>query len=154
MVALAQVCIFDNRGVGRSSPIPSLLTWQVEDMASDAVSLLDCLAWSRVHVGKVVVQAEDWRHAHKMRGSLITSPHHWLCAVGVSMGGMIAQRLALKLQGRLASLMYVVPTNSIAPLLLFTLVLCALFAWQAMCHTRWWQACQANTGRAHVLVQV
>ncbi len=68
-----QVVFFDNRGIGESEPIGSTLS--MDDMASDALRVLDQLAWLEdVHL------------------------------VGVSMGGMIAQEVALKAPKRLATL--------------------------------------------------
>jgi pimeloyl-ACP methyl ester carboxylesterase len=63
---------FDNRGVGRSSvPEPP---WTIEEMAQDAVNVLDAAGVERAHV------------------------------FGVSMGGLIAQELALTRPDRVASL--------------------------------------------------
>jgi pimeloyl-ACP methyl ester carboxylesterase len=69
-----QICIFDNRGCGRSSCPESKFSTSV--MAKDTLDLLDHLEWEKVHV------------------------------VGISMGGMISQELALLMlpQERLASL--------------------------------------------------
>ncbi|KAI8916828.1 Alpha/Beta hydrolase protein, partial [Entophlyctis helioformis] len=66
------VCIFDNRGVGRSS-VPSG-KWTTKLMAKEAMRLLDHLGWHHVNV------------------------------VGLSMGGMISQELALLLGTRVLSL--------------------------------------------------
>ena len=83
-----QVVRFDNRDVGRSSrahgppPTPGQIlrrdrtaaVYSLEDMAGDAVGLLDCLGVERAHV------------------------------VGASMGGMIAQSLAARHPDRVLSL--------------------------------------------------
>jgi 3-oxoadipate enol-lactonase len=67
-----RVVVFDNRGVGRSSvPEPP---WTVEQMADDAVAVLDAAGAQRAHV------------------------------FGVSMGGLIAQEVALRHPDRLLSL--------------------------------------------------
>jgi 3-oxoadipate enol-lactonase len=63
---------FDNRGVGRSSVPPT--PWTIEEMADDAVNVLDAAGVERAHV------------------------------FGVSMGGLIAQALALGNPDRVASL--------------------------------------------------
>lgn len=63
---------FDNRGVGRSD-LPDG-EWSMEDMADDAVRVLDAADVERAHV------------------------------MGVSMGGVIAQELALRHPGRVVSL--------------------------------------------------
>ena len=63
---------FDNRGVGRSSVPPT--PWSIEEMADDAVDVLDAAGVSRAHV------------------------------FGVSLGGLIAQELALRHPRRVVSL--------------------------------------------------
>lgn len=63
---------FDNRGIGRSSMTGS--SWAVEDMADDALTVLDAAGIERAHV------------------------------FGVSMGGLIAQELTLRHPGRVAGL--------------------------------------------------
>jgi 3-oxoadipate enol-lactonase len=63
---------FDNRGVGRSNVPPT--PWTIEEMADDAIEVLD---------------AANAPHAH---------------VFGVSMGGLIAQELALRHPDRVASL--------------------------------------------------
>jgi 3-oxoadipate enol-lactonase len=62
----------DNRGVGRSSVPPT--PWSIEEMADDAIHVLDAAEIERAHV------------------------------FGVSMGGLIAQELTLRHPGRVASL--------------------------------------------------
>lgn len=71
-----EFCCFDNRGTGGSSdpPLCKAPTWTCDDFADDAAALVNHLGWSRYHV------------------------------VGVSMGGMISQRLALLHLNRLDSL--------------------------------------------------
>jgi pimeloyl-ACP methyl ester carboxylesterase len=66
------LCMFDNRGIGRSSA--RARPTSVEQMAVDALALLDQLGWERAHV------------------------------VGHSMGGLIAQQLGLDAPTRVASL--------------------------------------------------
>jgi pimeloyl-ACP methyl ester carboxylesterase len=63
---------FDNRGVGRSSVPPT--PWTIEDMAADAMDVLDAADIPRAHV------------------------------FGVSMGGLVAQELALRYPSRVADL--------------------------------------------------
>jgi 3-oxoadipate enol-lactonase len=70
-----QVITFDNRGVGLSSAPPGPYT--MEEMAVDAIAVLDALGLQQAHV------------------------------VGISMGGAIAQHVALKAPERLRSLMLV-----------------------------------------------
>ena len=67
-----RVVRFDNRGAGASSK-PDV-AWSLEDMAGDAIAVLDTVGAARAHV------------------------------IGVSMGGMIAQLLALDHAERCASL--------------------------------------------------
>lgn len=67
-----QVIIFDNRGTGRSSRPES--DYSMEQMADDAISVLDAVNVESAHI------------------------------YGVSMGGMIAQRLALNYPNRVKSL--------------------------------------------------
>merc|ERR1712137_771531 len=43
-----QICIFDNRGIGRSSVPPGRYTTKM--MANDAVALVNHLGWDRFHV--------------------------------------------------------------------------------------------------------
>lgn len=64
---------FDNRGLGESDP-PPRRTWRMEDMADDAMRVLDEAGLDAAHV------------------------------VGVSMGGMIAQHIALRAPHRVRSL--------------------------------------------------
>jgi 3-oxoadipate enol-lactonase len=63
---------FDNRGVGRSNVPPT--PWSIEEMAADAVEVLDAAGSERAHV------------------------------LGVSMGGLIAQELALRYPDRVERL--------------------------------------------------
>jgi pimeloyl-ACP methyl ester carboxylesterase len=69
-----QVVRFDNRDVGLSSKLDDNPNYSVADMASDAVAVLDAVGVERAHV------------------------------MGCSMGGMIAQRLAIHHSERLLSL--------------------------------------------------
>jgi pimeloyl-ACP methyl ester carboxylesterase len=99
-VALADrgfaVARYDQRDVGRSTHLhsagrptiaqmllrPSSAAYTLRDMADDAVSVMDALGWSRAHV------------------------------VGISMGGMIAQELAIQHRDRVASLTSMMATAS------------------------------------------
>ena len=67
-----EVVAFDNRGMGRSSPVADAFT--IAEMADDAAALLEALEFESAHV------------------------------LGISMGGMIAQELALAHPRRLRSL--------------------------------------------------
>ncbi|KAF7295262.1 FACT complex subunit SPT16 [Mycena indigotica] len=75
------IVLFDNRGVGHSSTPRGPYT--TSGMAADVIVLLDYLGW----------KAERQLHV-----------------VGTSMGGMIAQELALKIPGRIISLTLAVTT--------------------------------------------
>lgn len=74
LAARYTVVAFDNRGIGRSRILDGRLT--IEDMAADALALLDALGLERVHVA------------------------------GHSMGGVIAQALALSAPARVRSLAF------------------------------------------------
>ncbi|KAK5708534.1 hypothetical protein LTR17_020620 [Elasticomyces elasticus] len=80
--------VFDNRGIGESDK--PLLRYTTSEMAKDAVELLDHIGWT-----------ED-RSVH---------------VVGISMGGMIAQELALRIPERICSLNFI----STAPRIVRTL---------------------------------
>lgn len=71
----------DNRDVGLSSKIEDGSSYALEDMADDTVGLLDFLGLSKAHV------------------------------VGVSMGGMIAQTIAIRHPDRVASLTSIMSTT-------------------------------------------
>ncbi|HET6817431.1 MAG TPA: alpha/beta hydrolase [Mycobacteriales bacterium] len=72
LASARRVVLFDNRGVGRSSvPEPP---WTVEQLADDAIAVLDEAGGAQAHV------------------------------FGVSMGGLIAQEVALRHPDRVASL--------------------------------------------------
>jgi len=72
LAAKRRVVVFDNRGVGRSS-VPDE-QWTVEQMADDAIAVLDAAGGDAAHV------------------------------FGVSMGGLIAQEVALRHPDRVAKL--------------------------------------------------
>jgi pimeloyl-ACP methyl ester carboxylesterase len=65
---------FDNRGIGESAPTGQHNLLSIERMAQDALELVDALGWDRFHV------------------------------VGHSMGGLIAQALALSVPNRIDSM--------------------------------------------------
>ena len=67
-----QAAIYDHRGIGRSGAWRD--PFSLEDLADDAVALLDALGWETAHV------------------------------MGISMGGMVAQQLALRAPERLRTL--------------------------------------------------
>jgi pimeloyl-ACP methyl ester carboxylesterase len=69
-----ELVVFDHRGAGRSAPLSRDDTLTTASLAADAVALLDALGLDRVHV------------------------------LGISMGGMVAQELALAHAGRVRSL--------------------------------------------------
>ncbi|GJU46574.1 alpha/beta hydrolase fold-1 [Tanacetum coccineum] len=69
-----QVCVFDNRGMGRSSVPKNKSDYTTKIMAADAISLMDHLGWNKAHV------------------------------FGHSMGGMIACKLAATYPNRVLSL--------------------------------------------------
>ncbi len=64
--------IFDSRGIGDSETASSM--WRMQDLADDALRVLEAVGWDRVHL------------------------------VGTSMGGMVAQELALTQPHRFLSL--------------------------------------------------
>ncbi|KAK3113489.1 hypothetical protein LTR53_009167 [Teratosphaeriaceae sp. CCFEE 6253] len=70
--------IFDNRGIGESDK--PLLRYTTSEMAKDVVELLDHVGWT------------EQRSVH---------------VVGISMGGMIAQELALQIPSRICSLNFI-----------------------------------------------
>lgn len=69
-----RVGMFDNRDAGRSSHCAGLPSYDLRDMAGDALAVLDALGWDRAHLG------------------------------GVSLGGMIGQVMAVHHQDRVATL--------------------------------------------------
>ncbi|MEM1416883.1 MAG: alpha/beta hydrolase [Myxococcota bacterium] len=68
-----QLAWYDHRGVGESER-GRAKRWRMEDMAADALRVMDSVGWGSAHV------------------------------VGVSMGGMIAQHVALRAEARVRSL--------------------------------------------------
>jgi len=74
--------VFDNRDAGLSSECPAGPPYRLEDMAGDAVGLLDHLRIDRAHV------------------------------FGISMGGMIAQHVALRSPHRVRTLISVMSSTS------------------------------------------
>jgi pimeloyl-ACP methyl ester carboxylesterase len=97
-----EICAFDNRGVRRSSVPPGPYT--TEEMARDAICLIDDLGWQRAHI------------------------------VGVSMGGMISQKIAVQAPEKVISLTLIATCglNSFKyPPTLFALRQCILIALRA-----------------------
>lgn len=68
-----RLAFYDHRGVGESER-GAAKRWRMEDMAGDALRVMDAAGWESAHV------------------------------VGVSMGGMIAQHLALRAEARVRSM--------------------------------------------------
>ncbi|GMH44347.1 hypothetical protein BSKO_12281 [Bryopsis sp. KO-2023] len=68
------ICIFDNRGIGKSSAPEHKAQYSTVIMAEDAIAVVDALGWKRFHL------------------------------VGFSMGGMISMKLAALFPDRLLSL--------------------------------------------------
>lgn len=92
-----QVVRFDNRDIGLSTRVggpadlmaalsgdPAAVPYTLSDMAADTAGLLDTLGWESAHV------------------------------VGISMGGMVAQTLAIEHPGRIRTLTSMMSTPSIA----------------------------------------
>lgn len=86
-----QVCAMDNRGTGYSGHPSGEMRWTTHCMAQDALAVLEHLGWEKVHI------------------------------IGISMGGMIAQELAILVPQRVASLallatyssaLYALPTTA------------------------------------------
>jgi len=77
-----RVVVFDNRDAGLSSECPVEPPYRLEDMAGDVVGLLDHLGIDRAHV------------------------------FGISMGGMIAQHVALRSPHRVRTLISVMSSTS------------------------------------------
>lgn len=67
-----ETCVYDNRGIGASSPLSGAL--HVGDMVGDALAIMDTLGWESAHV------------------------------VGHSLGGVVAQQIALDAPDRVRSL--------------------------------------------------
>ncbi|GAA5891988.1 hypothetical protein JCM6882_007430 [Rhodosporidiobolus microsporus] len=110
------VLVFDNLGVGHSTS-PShalsaaLTRYKTSEMARDVVELLEYLGW--VERGEVVVEGKG----KGREGEGLGKTEGWrrqLHVVGISMGGMIAQELALLLPASLLSLT-LTSTHSGAP---------------------------------------
>jgi len=77
-----RVVVFDNRDAGLSSECPGEPPYRIEDMAGDVVGLLDHLRIDRAHI------------------------------FGISMGGMIAQHVALGFPRRVRTLISVMSSTS------------------------------------------
>jgi pimeloyl-ACP methyl ester carboxylesterase len=77
-----RVVVFDNRDAGLSTEMPETDRYRIEDMAADVVGLMDYLRVQRAHV------------------------------FGISMGGMIAQHVAIGHAERLLSLISVMSSTS------------------------------------------
>lgn len=83
--ATHRVAWFDHRGVGESGPAPSRRL-RTGDLATDALRVVDALDATARAAGDETLR---WERFH---------------VVGVSMGGMVAQELALRAPGRVKSL--------------------------------------------------
>jgi 3-oxoadipate enol-lactonase len=69
---------FDNRGVGRSSVPPT--PWTIEEMADDAVNVLDAVGVERAHVfgvsmGGLIAQEIAWRHPNRVASLILGCTH-------------------------------------------------------------------------------
>mmetsp|Transcript_76596 Transcript_76596/g.135123 ORF Transcript_76596/g.135123 Transcript_76596/m.135123 type:complete len:322 (-) Transcript_76596:7-972(-) len=83
LASFCQVCLLDNRGVGYSEAPRDEWRWTTSGMARDAGQVMDALNW------------QDGVHI-----------------IGISMGGMIAQELALACPSRVASLSLISTASS------------------------------------------
>lgn len=72
--AAIDICVFDNRGIGKSSAPSSPESYSIEIMANDAMAVVGALGWEQFHL------------------------------IGFSMGGMISMKLASLYYDRLLSL--------------------------------------------------
>src|SRR5437667_12582809 len=92
--------IFDNRGIGQSSKPTQRYT--TSEMARDAVDLLTHLGWLPPTAAAAAAAANK-TGSRSNPGTAATTGRD-LHVIGVSMGGMIAQELALLVPGAIASL--------------------------------------------------
>src|SRR5947208_596031 len=91
--------IFDNRGIGQSSKPTRRYT--TSEMARDAVDLLTHLGWLPPAAAAAANKTGSGSGSNP--GTAATTGRD-LHIIGVSMGGMIAQELALLVPGAIASL--------------------------------------------------